>query len=474
MTATSSSPSIPPSSSGAPSGKRAPEIVTIPEKFYGMALKMKGMTVAEMEEAKKQLPPLPPQQPTPPPASVIQQPIPHQTHTTLIFVLGFTIFFLLIGGGFVYMNRDRLFAKPVVTPAPVLILPPQPPQSVAATLVSTSIALRWTDQSVNETGFRIERREGDGTYIPLTSLPQDSTSFTDLSASEGRTYQYRIFAINTGGESSASNEVSVSVPKVTITPPPAPTLPPGGLDSDSDGLSDVEEGIFGSSVRNPDTDGDGFLDGNEVFNLYNPSAKAPVRLGDSGLVTSTVSSSGWSLLTPKTWIVSTSADHAGATIQTGTGESFVIRITPLAQDQSMMTMFLADHPGLVSSDARELKTKSGLDGLATPDGKQAVFAWKDHVWSVSYDMGTQPFMNYRTTFEMMLNSLTLTGAPIVASSQVVGTPGSLLGDVATSTVREPEGVSSTQAIPPLNTSMSSTSSVSVSAPTSTFASSTTP
>jgi len=41
------------------------------------------------------------------------------------------------------------------------------------------------------------------------------------------------------------------------------------------------------------------------------------------------------------------------------------------------------------------------------------FAWDGKVFAIAYDIDGQTFINYRTTFEMILNSLKLTGAPIV-------------------------------------------------------------
>lgn len=48
-------------------------------------------------------------------------------------------------------------------------------------------------------------------------------------------------------------------------------LGPGKLDSDSDGLPDSEEVKYGTDKYNADTDGDGFKDGAEVLNGYNPN-----------------------------------------------------------------------------------------------------------------------------------------------------------------------------------------------------------
>ena len=46
-------------------------------------------------------------------------------------------------------------------------------------------------------------------------------------------------------------------------------------DYDFDGLSDWEEEIYKTSPTNPDTDGDGYLDGEEVASGFDPTKKAP-------------------------------------------------------------------------------------------------------------------------------------------------------------------------------------------------------
>ena len=50
------------------------------------------------------------------------------------------------------------------------------------------------------------------------------------------------------------------------------------VDLDHDGLSDALEKSFGTDPLNPDTDGDGYPDGTEVFAGYSPTSTARVRL----------------------------------------------------------------------------------------------------------------------------------------------------------------------------------------------------
>jgi len=54
---------------------------------------------------------------------------------------------------------------------------------------------------------------------------------------------------------------------------PQPTAPVEGMekDSDNDGLSDFSEQMYDADPNNPDSDGDGFKDGDEVKNGFNPA-----------------------------------------------------------------------------------------------------------------------------------------------------------------------------------------------------------
>lgn len=425
-------------------GKREPEIITIPDKFYGVALKLK------VDDTFAAPPPPPPPPTLPPVPSVILPPAP--SHAVLWLVLGALGLTLLIGGGFVYFNRTTLF-KPKVPP-PVVIPVPLAATNLTATSTGVSATLSWTDNATNESGYRLERQDGNGTFLPLTNLPPNSTAFLDVSVQTGQSYTYRVIAMNASGEAAASNEAGVSVP---LPPPPVappiveekPTLPPGGLDSDSDGLSDLEEPLYGTDPQHPDSDGDGFLDGNEAFHLYNPAAKAPVRLLDSGLVKVFSASAGWSMYIPASWAgVLDSPDGARATITTNRAENFKISLVDNNEQQTPLTWYLAQHPGVISSSLRPVRTKGGLDGLLSEDRLTAFFAWGNKIFVLQYDLNGESFINFRTTYEMMLNSLKLPGAPLITSSPTESLgPGALVGNVSsTSPLVSPLG-SATSSMP---------------------------
>ncbi len=68
-----------------------------------------------------------------------------------------------------------------------------------------------------------------------------------------------------GSPSSSDATQATPSPEASSPPPPDPAL-----DSDSDGLTDLQEAQLGTDPNKADTDGDGFNDGQEVKAGYNP------------------------------------------------------------------------------------------------------------------------------------------------------------------------------------------------------------
>ncbi|MBI5654777.1 fibronectin type III domain-containing protein [Candidatus Uhrbacteria bacterium] len=394
-------PEVQPTSTNAPASE--PEIVVIPDKFYGAALK------AKIPDA------------VPPVAAPLEQ--PKKSHA-LPIILAVVILLLGAGGVFVYLNRDLLFPpvvqQPIVqqpeTPEPPAPEPlPTAPSDLTATSTNPqSASIAWIDSASNENGFRLERADEQGIFQGVTSLPPNSTSFIDSSVQPGKSYRYRIFALNQTGDSPASNEASATVPNLPPPPPEQPKLPPAGLDSDSDGLTDLEEVLFGTDSHNPDTDGDGFLDGNEVYNLYNPFGKAPAKLEGSDLVKSISGSIGWNMLIPKSWnMTGASADGSQATVDTGHGETFKLVVEDNPNNQGVLAWYLSRHPDVNESLILKYRSKHGYDGIIGVDMLTTYIPWGNKIFTFTYDLDGQTFINFRTTYYMMLNSLVLSGLPVI-------------------------------------------------------------
>jgi len=82
-------------------------------------------------------------------------------------------------------------------------LPPGAPSNLAATAVSTSqINLTWTQNSSDETGFKIERATSSGgTYAQIATVGANVTSYVNTGLSGSTTYYYRVCSYNTWGNS---------------------------------------------------------------------------------------------------------------------------------------------------------------------------------------------------------------------------------------------------------------------------------
>jgi len=98
---------------------------------------------------------------------------------------------------------------------------PAAPSDLSATAVSSSqINLSWTDNAVNEDGFRIERRIGS-TWSQIASVGSNITSYSSTGLSSSTSYYYRVRSYNVNDNSAYSNEANA-------TTSAAPVIPAGG------------------------------------------------------------------------------------------------------------------------------------------------------------------------------------------------------------------------------------------------------
>ncbi|MBI4331816.1 MAG: fibronectin type III domain-containing protein [Chloroflexi bacterium] len=141
----------------------------------------------------------------------------------------------------------RLLAPTAVPGAPTLL--------VAAVVSPIQVNLSWTDNSLNESSFRVERAT-DALFtlnkVTFTVGPNIRT-YNDTSAAPGATLSYRVFAVNLVGDSLPSNVQTVTttgLPGVTLVAPAAvpPALPL--LQSGAGNLVKATATAPGSTVAN--------------------------------------------------------------------------------------------------------------------------------------------------------------------------------------------------------------------------------
>jgi subtilisin family serine protease len=93
-----------------------------------------------------------------------------------------------------------------------------PSDLTAASTDPGTVVLNWKDNATHEDGYRIERRiSSTTTYTEIATAPANTSTFTDPTTSGGISYEYRVRAFNSIGNSVYSNEASVTTPTVSVT-----------------------------------------------------------------------------------------------------------------------------------------------------------------------------------------------------------------------------------------------------------------
>lgn len=95
--------------------------------------------------------------------------------------------------------------------------PPAAPTALESALDSFDITLSWTDNSLNETCFVLQRQVDAGSFALLASLGPDTTVYSDTGLAPYHTYTYRVRAQNAFGNSAWSNETSEYIAESTST-----------------------------------------------------------------------------------------------------------------------------------------------------------------------------------------------------------------------------------------------------------------
>jgi len=108
-----------------------------------------------------------------------------------------------------YSNESSVTTTPLAPSAPTNL--------TLAVTSPTSMQLSWTDTSLKETGFRVERKTGSGGYTFVGIAAADATGFPDPGLAIDTVYTYRIRALGNGGDSAYTGDA------VLPTPPAAPS-----------------------------------------------------------------------------------------------------------------------------------------------------------------------------------------------------------------------------------------------------------
>ncbi|HTK04227.1 MAG TPA: thrombospondin type 3 repeat-containing protein [Candidatus Eisenbacteria bacterium] len=346
-----------------------PVIHVIPEKFYGAAL-------------RKKIPKNPPPQAmpgTPPPPAP-----PKKGGPAVIAIIAIAAVVLIGGGAAAYF---LVFKKPA---AVVNTTPPPPPPPVCG------------DKKCEAPGETPASCSADcGPPPPVCGDRKcDSTeSPQNCSADCGPPPPV------CGDSKCEAPETFESCANDCKPPEPTP-----GLDSDSDGLTDEEErSVFNTNPNDPNTDKDSYVDLNEALNLFDPSKPAPSSLKDNpGIAVYSNADQNYVIFRPAAWTIREGTAEAKKEIffDAATGEFIEVLVQDKEKTQPIMDWYLAQAPGVTSSQVELYKTKQGYDAVLSPDKFTAYVDGGERVYVVSYNLGKRFEIQYKVTFQMMVQSLT--------------------------------------------------------------------
>ena len=208
-----------------------------------------------------------------------------------------------------------------------------------------------------------------------------------------------------------SKILAVIVAKEKITPKIemfqiAPEIQ-SSLDTDSDGLTDVEERLYRTEVNNPDSDADTTPDGQEILKLTDPNQQTEgSQLAASGLINVyTNQTYSYSFFYPSSWLARAlpETNNQEVLVITNTGEFFSITIENNPEELSPIEWYLRQSPS-VDKSLLYSTIINNQEAVWNQEHLTLYISKDSRVYILSYNVGTERKANFKTSFELMINS----------------------------------------------------------------------
>jgi hypothetical protein len=213
-------------------------------------------------------------------------------------------------------------------------------------------------------------------------------------------------------------------PVATTTPAVATTTPiavskasssPVFMDSDSDGLSNLEETAFGTDPNKVDTDGDTYSDKTEVDNLFNPIGDGVLSF-DSNILQYNNGKEGYSVFYPKSFSIQDALNNGSVitfSAPSSTNYSIQISVQPNTAKQDILTYFNQKFADSRAKSA-DVISKNGFSGIFSADKNEYYMtdAAKNNIYVISYDSAvSKTDLTYYDVFLVIAYSLKSAAVP---------------------------------------------------------------
>lgn len=212
-----------------------------------------------------------------------------------------------------------------------------------------------------------------------------------------------------------SGESEVATTTTATTTPEIPPIVPAepslslqvGVDSDNDGLTDMEEILLSTNSSLPDTDGDGYPDGSELINLYNPAGAGKLST-NSNISLYENKTFGYDLLYPTTWQISVNGGDDSLMFKTGDNQFIQIIVQPNVNKETLEQWYMTQI-GVPVINEGDRVSGSNWQGIKSPDGLNVYIMDKNknNIFSLTYSPGGGNILEYSNIFQAMIKSFNL-------------------------------------------------------------------
>ncbi len=254
--------------------------------------------------------------------------------------------------------------------------------------------------------YIIKPQTKNTTPVVATVVPKTNTA-SSTTETEATTSTITVATTSTIVEATSSApELATSSASSTmneeLTGKQNTNLPPL-VDSDSDGLNDEEEVVFGTNPQLADSNNNSYPDLTEINNNYNPAGSGKM-VDNANFTKYTNNTIGYSTIYPKTWTVRSLNDESTITFTAPDDSIIQISVQDNTDKQSILGWYSNSFSeATVTYD--KLKTTDNWDGVMGDDGLNFYLTDKKHknIYVISYIPAVDGRLVYPNVFKVMVN-----------------------------------------------------------------------
>ncbi len=199
--------------------------------------------------------------------------------------------------------------------------------------------------------------------------------------------------------------------------------PAQGLDSDGDGLTDIEENIWATNSSSVDSDSDTHKDREELMSFYDPSQPKKRLLEGKTASVYKNPTYFYSVIYPSVFTVrALPPDNQQIIFSDPNGAFFTVAVEENPASLSTYAWYQVKNPTISTTNFRSFLVDN-FPALQTPDGLITYVAVGSKVFVISYNLGTINEANYVTTYRLFLKSFMIdesAGEVIAKPTEQVG------------------------------------------------------